>query len=106
MNTREEVNDLILHEIAHALVGGDHGHDEVWKAKCVEIGARPERCYGLNARMPKRRMKGTCDKCGHTIIREELKLNLRNMGYFHDNCGGDYKWKRLPVTESDLEIPS
>ena len=41
---REEVEDTILHEIAHALVGCSHGHDRVWKAKCREIGARPERC--------------------------------------------------------------
>jgi len=35
----ELVRDTLLHEIAHALVGTAHGHDEVWKAKCLEIGA-------------------------------------------------------------------
>ena len=38
----DEVRDTILHEIAHALVGPGHGHDAVWKAKCVEVGAKPE----------------------------------------------------------------
>src|SRR5262249_35413457 len=45
-NLDEEVTDTLLHEIAHALVGPGHGHDEVWRAKCREIGARPEACYG------------------------------------------------------------
>jgi predicted SprT family Zn-dependent metalloprotease len=38
-----KIRDTILHEIAHALVGGEHGHDDVWKAKCIEVGARPQR---------------------------------------------------------------
>ena len=33
----QQVNDLILHEVAHALCP-NHGHDEVWKAKAIEIG--------------------------------------------------------------------
>lgn len=40
----EFVRDTILHEIAHALTPG-HNHDYVWKAKCREIGAKPERCF-------------------------------------------------------------
>jgi len=35
------VLDTVLHEIAHALVGKGHSHDEVWQAKCREIGAAP-----------------------------------------------------------------
>lgn len=38
------IRDTILHEIAHALVGPNHCHDLVWKAKCLEIGATPRRC--------------------------------------------------------------
>ncbi len=43
---REEssVKNTILHEIAHALVGGGHGHDYVWKAQAKEIGCTGERC--------------------------------------------------------------
>lgn len=44
-----EVLDTILHEIAHALVGLEHGHDWTWKRKCVEIGARPVRCTPASA---------------------------------------------------------
>lgn len=37
----EDITDTLLHEIAHALVGKGHGHDDVWKAKAIEIGANP-----------------------------------------------------------------
>jgi hypothetical protein len=49
LNFEEEVRDTILHEIAHALTWERHrtncGHDQRWKDICIEIGARPERCY-------------------------------------------------------------
>lgn len=33
-----EVINTILHEVAHAIVGPSHAHDDVWKAKAKEIG--------------------------------------------------------------------
>ena len=44
MNSDEQIRDTILHEIAHALTPGD-GHGSRWKAMCVKIGAKPERCF-------------------------------------------------------------
>ena len=32
------LEDIMLHEIAHALVGCEHGHDEIWRSKAIEIG--------------------------------------------------------------------
>lgn len=40
-----EVRDTILHEIAHALVGTKHGHDDTWVRKAKEIGCNGNRCY-------------------------------------------------------------
>jgi hypothetical protein len=34
------VRDTVLHEIAHALTGPDHG--EAWERKCVELGCPSE----------------------------------------------------------------
>lgn len=50
LNARSEAEckDTILHEIAHALVGHDHGHDQVWKDKAVELGAKPIPCGNSN----------------------------------------------------------
>ena len=48
----EIVGNTILHEIAHALVGSMHGHDEIWEAKAKEIGCieiRPCASVGLPA---------------------------------------------------------
>jgi hypothetical protein len=38
------VRNTILHEIAHALVGGRNGHNHIWKAKAIEIGCNGDRC--------------------------------------------------------------
>lgn len=40
-----DLTDVILHEIAHALVGPKHDHDEVWKAKAIRIGATGEQWW-------------------------------------------------------------
>lgn len=57
------VKNTILHEIAHALVGGRHGHDNVWRAKAIEIGCNGNRCSSdveINGKWI-----GTCPN-GHT----------------------------------------
>jgi hypothetical protein len=36
----EEIRITILHEIAHALVGNENGHNLVWKKKALELGVR------------------------------------------------------------------
>jgi len=41
MNNKKICTNLILHEIAHILVGAKEMHNEVWKQKCREIGAEP-----------------------------------------------------------------
>lgn len=38
--TSEQVEEIILHELAHALTP-NHGHDPVWKAKARELGCKP-----------------------------------------------------------------
>lgn len=66
-NTAAEVTNTILHEIAHALTPGD-GHGWLWKAKCVEVGAKPVRCYdapgsGRSVVMPAGKYQATCPGC-------------------------------------------
>lgn len=80
LNTVEEVTDVILHEIAHALVGPGHKHDAVWKLKCVEVGARPERCYdSKEVNTPGYRWIGMCPNCGHTLGRHRLKEGTKQL---------------------------
>jgi len=44
-----DVLDTILHEIAHALVGPGHDHDELWRAYARLCGARPQPCAACGA---------------------------------------------------------
>ncbi|MCY4170164.1 MAG: SprT-like domain-containing protein [Bacteroidetes bacterium] len=37
----EQITDVILHEIAHAIAGWEAGHGPKWKAICEQLGARP-----------------------------------------------------------------
>lgn len=57
----EEVLDVVLHEIAHALAFIRHGqsckHDYRWKRVCVEIGADPSRLYTGEVRVEGNRAK-------------------------------------------------
>ena len=90
VNTPERVKMTILHEIAHALVGRFHGHDAVWKAKCIEIGGNGERCYSsentvcLESNRQKKVLKTA------TIHHKEFKagdpIKFRNNGV----CTGEF----------------
>lgn len=51
--TIQENKNLILHEVAHSLVGPNYGHDKVWQEKCILIGGdgRPtSSCQVRNSR--------------------------------------------------------
>ena len=37
-----DIIDIILHEVAHALVGPEHGHDLFWKVKARSMGCDGE----------------------------------------------------------------
>ena len=65
-----KVRNTILHEIAHALVGGGHGHNYVWKNKAREIGCNANRYSSYNIEI-QAKYKATCKSCGmvHTTHR-------------------------------------
>src|SRR3954469_14203648 len=59
----EEVRDTLQHEIAHALVGPSHGHDEVWRRTATAIGCSGERCTSEDVPSIPGEWLGTC-RCG------------------------------------------
>lgn len=89
INDEDRVRLTILHEIAHALTEG-HGHDEVWKAKCLEIGGDGKRCYSSSDTNTIERKRSSklytleCQECGYTGGRYRRRMN----GYYHKHCGG------------------
>ena len=72
LNEEAQVRDTILHEIAHALTPGA-GHGARWKRRCVEIGAKPVRCYtDASVRSPARgpaRFRIGCPSCDWWVDR-------------------------------------
>ena len=79
-----EITDTILHEIAHALVGHQHGHNTVWQAKAREIGCSASRTHDLEVSEP--RYIVSCKNCGTFGTRDKRGRNRV--------C----KWCHTPIT--------
>jgi len=62
------VRGTILHEIAHALVGPGHAHDEVWRATAIAIGGDGLRRVSPLAPTPPAPWVGRCAH-GHEVTR-------------------------------------
>ncbi len=60
--SEDEWVDTLLHEIAHAIVGPGHWHDEVWERKARELGCTAERCHSVAFATPNHII--SCPKCG------------------------------------------
>jgi predicted SprT family Zn-dependent metalloprotease len=91
-NSLAVIRDTLLHEIAHALVGPGHGHDDVWKAMCKKVGAIPER-LSLDADMPEGRWQATCAGCGMQHHKHRRPKFMH--GWYCCRCGrvrGKLRW--------------
>lgn len=71
----EEVRETVLHEIAHALVGPGHGHDETWRRQAVAIGSTGQRCYSAEEPVVPGRWQGRCT-AGHVVHRHRRPARL------------------------------
>jgi predicted SprT family Zn-dependent metalloprotease len=83
-NPREMVVDTILHEIAHALVGVEHGHDAVWKEMCKRLGCTPKSC-DKKVEMPEGDWRAECPTCHKLFTRHRKPKSLR--GFYCTKCG-------------------
>jgi predicted SprT family Zn-dependent metalloprotease len=61
-NTPEVVRETLLHEIAHAIVGSDQGHNAVWMEMAEKLGVTPRR-KSAAAIMPPGPWQATCRGC-------------------------------------------
>lgn len=57
----EEVRDIILHEIAHAIAGHKAGHGYEWKRVARRIGAKPEACKVSDVALELAKYHAVCD---------------------------------------------
>ncbi len=88
----EKIYDVILHEIAHALVRIKFGrfdtygykiksHGEEWRAMCIQIGASPERCYSANeVETIQGKHKYVCKGCGREVFTHRKKRSKSACG--------------------------
>lgn len=88
LNEEHNILDTIRHEIAHALVDSSHGHDDTWKLKCIEVGAKPERCKSKkDVNTVKGNYLGNCSFCGVEIHFYKKPKYFRIRGaYSHKPC--------------------
>jgi predicted SprT family Zn-dependent metalloprotease len=85
LHSASEVRETMLHEIAHALVGPDHGHDAVWAAQAREIGSTAERCVPEGASRVPAPWLGVCP-AGHTVERHRRPERVQACG----QCSGTF----------------
>lgn len=98
-----EIQDTILHEIAHALVGSEYTigrngkrryihHGSKWRAKCREIGANPNRTAHPS-------VKGNAEfnyvmKC-QVCSRRWYRIRMKRQNFRATHCGVQIKVYRL-----------
>lgn len=83
-NPAEHVVDTILHEIAHALVGTKHGHDNVWRSMCRQLGCAPKAC-DRNVQMPEGNWRAECPSCRRSFTRH--RKPGKQYGLYCRRCG-------------------
>jgi predicted SprT family Zn-dependent metalloprotease len=67
LNSDDEVRETILHEIAHAIAGVKNGHNHVWKAACIRVGAKPVRLAGEEVKVVAGRFTLLCLGCKQAL---------------------------------------
>jgi predicted SprT family Zn-dependent metalloprotease len=90
LNNEDQFTDTLRHEIAHAIVGPGHHHNTTWKVAAIQVGARPERCYGLDVIEGKAPWVGTCKDCGQTVNRYRATTKVTR-GSYHTKCKRAFK---------------
>ena len=79
LHSEAEVRDTVLHEIAHALVGPEHGHDRVWRATALRIGCSGRRCVDVDAPRVAGAWVGVCP-AGHVKDRHRRPERVMSCG--------------------------
>lgn len=92
----EQVCEIILHEIAHAIVGPSHNHDVVWKKMAQKVGATPRATITGLPRI-ERGWKGTCPM-GHNITRLRKPSRETSCARCSPKFNPNFliTWERLP----------
>lgn len=96
---RDEVEDVIRHEIAHALAGHMAGHGYEWRIMARKVGAKAERCATPSAK-PVAPIQGKCPN-GHTFEAHRLPQRVK----LCPTCPGPYAGRLLTWSKNGHEVP-
>ncbi|MEV4347369.1 SprT family zinc-dependent metalloprotease [Actinoplanes sp. NPDC049596] len=73
----EQVTETMLHEIAHALAGSGHGHDQKWRRIARRIGYTGGRCLPADAPQVDGDWVGVCP-AGHRTTAHRRPIRVRS----------------------------
>lgn len=84
VNGESEIRETLLHEVAHAIAGPMHDHDQYWKDVAFSIGANPTRCYDPEVvkEVGDHKYEASCGECGYISkrYRWSKKMGLKYCG--------------------------
>ena len=92
LNGETIVKDVLLHEIAHAIMGQGAGHGMAWRMKARSIGCSATRCVDTNVVLPTLKYTATCATCGNVSQRAR---RVRRTVACGKCCKGTYNKKYL-----------
>jgi predicted SprT family Zn-dependent metalloprotease len=100
VHSEDEVRDTVLHEVAHALVGAEHGHDTVWRRTAVAIGCSGHRCVPADAPRVVGAWVGVCP-AGHVKDRHRRPERVMSCGRCSPSFSADHllewTWRGRPA---------
>jgi predicted SprT family Zn-dependent metalloprotease len=94
INDEVVVRNVILHEIAHALVGCKNKHNHIFQQKAHNIGCEytTRYCYEDINTVPKN-IVATCPKCGNEVRKYRIPSRQKSCG----KCSDKFDFERLLV---------
>lgn len=111
LNDAAQVEDTLLHEIAHALTPGA-AHGPGWREACRRLGAEPRRCFGAEVKRPVSSYLLACPHCQRAFPRErKTRRALACRACCRAHNGGRYHaryrlvWRTLPALSRGEQAP-
>lgn len=97
ISDEEQLEGVVYHEIAHALLGPGYGHGKEFVSMCTKIS--PNQKYARRGvDVPIRKFIMTCPECGYSGT-----LNV-NKELYCGVCAKENKMIKFEVTENKLEV--
>lgn len=87
-NSQEQVLNCLLHEIAHALVPLQSGHNSEWRKIALSIGNDAKSQYDPSQVVTNKKWIGICPDCGFQAKRHNRRKNTRHIG-----CINNLTWR-------------